>query len=649
MWLWSQDAFVSAMALSLLHSLWQGALLGIVGLALHARLTRATPDTRYGVFSLLLFTFFAVWLGAFCWLYADAASPRIVSADIPIRLAFSQQSAPASAFVTHSVVRPLLQSVAPWLVAVWAGGVCLLSLRCLGGFLLLRRLCRMETALCLPEWEDCAARMAAKMGIRRKIVLRGTTRLDVPCAFGLLKSTILLPVSVMLGLPPEQAEALIAHELAHLARHDVWFNLVQVCMETLLFYHPVVWWFSGQIRIAREQRCDDLAVEVVGSRALYARALYSLEEARTSLPQVALGAKGSASAMAGRHLLVRIRRVLGVSSLEKREPWAKGALALGAATFGLAALLPLRTHFPLIQSPAKSGAAPFTKQKPLPQTVAMSLPNRSSDKFALVAIRRKSAAQGKVPGQESRSSALPLPQQRSGKAAWNLRASDAKPAAAVKINHGASKGLPALPRKVNDKEGPSDALTAQQPQPLPAKLPVSDANNLIAKAGGHEGAFTSASVSAKILIDLNGDKIELAGTDLMPDTAIEVNGEEERFGDLNAARRQQIQQAMQAIPKVDVNALVAKAKRQRGLITTTATQITRILIDLNGDKIESSAAEFAPDTPIKINGKEKRFSDLTAPQQMQLQRAAKQIASLDLISFVSRVRSNLSKGENTSN
>ena len=91
---------------------------------------------------------------------------------------------------------------------------------------------------------------------------------------------MLLPMSALAGLSPLQVEAILAHELAHIRRHDYLVNLLQTLLETLLFYHPAVWWLSRQIRIEREHCCDDLAVSLCGDPVVYARALADLEELR---------------------------------------------------------------------------------------------------------------------------------------------------------------------------------------------------------------------------------------------------------------------------------------------------------------------------------------------------------------------------------
>jgi beta-lactamase regulating signal transducer with metallopeptidase domain len=237
-----------------------------------------------------------------------------------------------------------LRSFAPSLVLLWMLGVSLLCIRHLSSLLALRRLQRVGTMPCPPEWQARIKSLAVRMGLRREVLVRLSTRVDVPLTFGVLKSYILLPLSTLMGLTTEQLEALIAHELAHIRQHDSLINAFQICAETLLFYHPTVWWLSAQMRVAREQRCDDLAVQIIGDHALYARALLTMEELRAPIPHLALRATGGNSHMSKHHLTQRIQRVLGAHGPEKRAPWTAGALALCMASIGLATLWPVHAH-----------------------------------------------------------------------------------------------------------------------------------------------------------------------------------------------------------------------------------------------------------------------------------------------------------------
>jgi len=141
---------------------------------------------------------------------------------------------------------------------------------------------------------------------------------------------ILLPGSTLIGLTTEQLEAVLAHELAHIRRHDYLVNLLQMVVETLLFYHPVVWWTSSRIRQERELCCDDLAVGACGDALCYARALTVLERMRISTPEVALGG-------AGGPLRYRILRLVGMGGEQRTSSRlaAVVALCLALVCFGL--------------------------------------------------------------------------------------------------------------------------------------------------------------------------------------------------------------------------------------------------------------------------------------------------------------------------
>src|SRR5262249_52370130 len=140
--------------------------------------------------------------------------------------------------------------------------------------------------------------------LRRKVDVVQSALARVPMVVGLLRPTILLPVEIVTGLSPGHLEAILAHELAHIRRHDFAVNLLQSVVESLFFYHPAVWLLSQRLRAERENCCDDLAAAQVGSRADYGRALLALDEVRDRSPALALGATGDS-------LLRRIQRLKG--------------------------------------------------------------------------------------------------------------------------------------------------------------------------------------------------------------------------------------------------------------------------------------------------------------------------------------------------
>jgi beta-lactamase regulating signal transducer with metallopeptidase domain len=131
--------------------------------------------------------------------------------------------------------------------------------------------------------------------VSRPVRLCQSLLVEVPTVIGWLRPVILVPVRALTGLAPQQLEALLAHELAHIRRHDYLVNLLQTIVETLLFYHPAVWWVSHQVRVERENCCDDMAVAACGDVLVYARALAELEQLRTGggdTPALAVAASG---------------------------------------------------------------------------------------------------------------------------------------------------------------------------------------------------------------------------------------------------------------------------------------------------------------------------------------------------------------------
>jgi hypothetical protein len=172
----------------------------------------------------------------------------------------------------------LLQPFLPWAVAGWLIGVGLLSLRLFGSWWSVSRLRRQATQPADASWQSLLVRLQDRLRVSRQVQLVESALVEVPAVIGWLRPVILLPATAMTGLTTEQLEALLAHELAHVRRQDYLVNLLQTIVETLLFYHPAVWWLSHRIRIEREHCCDDLAASVCGDRVSYAKALVAMEE-----------------------------------------------------------------------------------------------------------------------------------------------------------------------------------------------------------------------------------------------------------------------------------------------------------------------------------------------------------------------------------
>jgi beta-lactamase regulating signal transducer with metallopeptidase domain len=314
------------LAWTLLHFLWQGALIWAAYIALRALFANAlTPRARYGLactaLALMAFAPVVTFL-----MSGSTDAPflyRFISAPRPDALPSAQPWLP-----TRSIDRQLL----PWIVTLWLAGACAFSARLVGGWFVASRLRFAGFVRPAPiAWQQKLSELACRIGVSRPVRLLVSSLAQTPMAVGHLRPVILVPLGALTGMPSDQLEALLAHELAHIFRHDYLANLLQSVVEALLFYHPAVWWISSQIHAERELCCDDIAIAVTGDPVLYARALADLEGFRPAHAHTALAATDG-------NLLVRIRRLIDPSFTAVARPGFGAAIAIAIlVVVGLAA------------------------------------------------------------------------------------------------------------------------------------------------------------------------------------------------------------------------------------------------------------------------------------------------------------------------
>ncbi|MDB5299187.1 MAG: Regulatory sensor-transducer, BlaR1/MecR1 family, partial [Phycisphaerales bacterium] len=317
----------------LLHSLWEDtAIAALLAVAL-LLMRRASASSRYaaGCAAIALMALLPVLTPA-------PRVPPVVRHQSPPVIA-AQRLGPAVA-LPGTIEVPHESSASPdrpwlaWAVAAWLLGVGGLSLRHLLGWMFVQRLAR-QGAEPSQAWRRRLTELAAQLQIRTAVRLRVCARVHVPAVMGWLRPVILIPAAALTDLTPQQLEALLLHELAHVRRHDYVVNLIQTAAETLLFYHPAIWWASRVVRQERENCCDDLAARACGSRVVYARALAAMEELRAVPSRLALAARGGV-------LLQRVRRIVGLPA-PQHDRWTPLLATLFiASTCALLFLMPPR-------------------------------------------------------------------------------------------------------------------------------------------------------------------------------------------------------------------------------------------------------------------------------------------------------------------
>ena len=338
-WLSRQE--IVALGWTLLHFCWQGTAVAVAYAIIDRMTAHATSKVRYIVPLAALIIMPAIVIGTF------AVELRVATPVYSIGSASTNASVDPSIWPTPALHELSLASglensktsllamradrMLPWVDAVWLVGVLLLAFRSLGGWFHLAVVRRRARRMVPQEIERAFQRLCERVQVGRKVVLRASDEVISPLAMGLWRATVILPISAVLSLPAEELEAIIAHELGHIRRWDYLWNLLQTAVESVLFFHPAVWWLSRTVRERRELCCDEIAVRSCADATVYARALLRLEEQRTIRLRMAMAFGGC-----GGSLLHRVKKVLGEDmAMENRMTSGVSAATAGALVIAL--------------------------------------------------------------------------------------------------------------------------------------------------------------------------------------------------------------------------------------------------------------------------------------------------------------------------
>ena len=303
----SGQPLMHALGWTLLHFCWQGAVVAVVLWCVLEVLGGRSSRVRYAASCLALGMMVALPLATFAHLasaeYRQRAafdgSAVAIDPGMVLQVGAGVMTAPLSERIAVALDHAL-----PWVLLAWFAGVILFVVRLNVGLMVARRMRLVATTAVPAELQQAFDALRRRLGVERAVRLMHSALVQAPTVIGWLRPVVLIPASCLSGLSTMQIEAILAHELAHIRRHDYLVSVLQSVIETLLFYHPAVWWVSSQVRRERECCCDEMAVAVGGDRLAYARALSVLEERRAAMPELALGANGGV-------LTMRIRRLLG--------------------------------------------------------------------------------------------------------------------------------------------------------------------------------------------------------------------------------------------------------------------------------------------------------------------------------------------------
>jgi beta-lactamase regulating signal transducer with metallopeptidase domain len=338
-----------------LHSLWQGVAVAVVlAVALRFVPKRSVfgQEARYLLATLALFSLPVAcgvsWAlvepsrSAMAWEAGreKAYTFTFVFSNPPATAADRTSAPPTASEALAALATHAATAAEPWLplcAAGWLAGVFAAAMRLAIGWSLTRRLVATAASVNDARWQARLTRWQSALGIDSPIRLVMSTRVDVPIVVGWLRPVVIWPAAAVFGMPPEQIDAILAHELAHVRRHDVLVNFLQSVIEAVFFHHPAVWWISAQVRAEREHCADELAIRALaagraGSRISYATALLGLEERRQAI---------LAAAANGGSLGDRIRRLAGIEQTSGHPArLAAAVLVLAAIVAGEVTVVP---------------------------------------------------------------------------------------------------------------------------------------------------------------------------------------------------------------------------------------------------------------------------------------------------------------------
>lgn len=270
------DEALSALVQTIVHSLWQFSAIALaMSFLLHYH-RHAAAEKRYRIALGSLILTLLVSVGTFVWLYSSGpdSGPQMLSAAIADDTSYAMAD-------TQGLAQKLSQwiYVYRWPIFItWVAGVILYLVRFIVSLGYVEYLSRTSESLNHSYINPLFTKICTEFGISQEVRIRTSSHVHTPMILGVLKPVILMPVSLVNQLNPQEAEAILVHELAHFVRKDILVNMIQTVIEAMYYYHPAIWWISANIRVERESCCDELAVAYTGDNISYAKTLVKVQE-----------------------------------------------------------------------------------------------------------------------------------------------------------------------------------------------------------------------------------------------------------------------------------------------------------------------------------------------------------------------------------
>ncbi|MBL4942544.1 MAG: M56 family metallopeptidase [Colwellia sp.] len=289
--------FLTSLALTLLHFLWQGLLVATVLKSALLIFDNNKPQLRYALSALAMIVNLLLPIITFIIVYrGELSSANTLANSLALNKFIHELKQPDILFSYKGFI-DLLPTLLPYISILWLTTIALLAGKLLIEIYTVNKLPLQGTIPATGNLQVRFEQLVKQIQLTIMPTLLVSLKVEVPMAIGWLKPVVLLPISMINGLNSAQLEMLILHELAHIRRHDYLVNFLQTLIEILLFFHPAVQWVSKQMRNEREYCSDDIAVQHCGDAIAYAHTLADTASLCTkahlhTIPDMAMAASG---------------------------------------------------------------------------------------------------------------------------------------------------------------------------------------------------------------------------------------------------------------------------------------------------------------------------------------------------------------------
>ena len=299
------DRFIYAIGWTIVHSLWQIMLISIILWGILYLLRNSSSKLRY-MFTASSFVFIIIAvITTFITLYnnfqfeipiseeQDGGFFRTMISETGINEGFTLMSVVYFIFETYEQISIRIGNNLSFIVLLWFIGLVVFSIKFTGNVIYVQHLKRFGLQPISSNWQDTLKILSNKIGVKKSILIAESLVAKVPMVVGYLKPVILLPVGLVCSIPPDQIEAILAHELAHIRRKDILINTIKSVIEVIFFYHPAIWWMSSVFDQEREHCCDDITLHASINPIALSKALLGAEEYRIKSPKLAAAFNGN--------------------------------------------------------------------------------------------------------------------------------------------------------------------------------------------------------------------------------------------------------------------------------------------------------------------------------------------------------------------